>query len=133
MATFNYARSRETALRLLRKFGHDPRKENDTFIRRTTVATGGGATNFWETIAPGVPVTVDYPCVAAVVDYSANDRNDGSIQDRDRRVLLLPEDSTFAPTDDDRFVIAGTALEIIRVKPLEPAGVNVLYDAQVRG
>ena len=70
----------------------------------------------------------DYGVVLPYGDGSASVA-DSLIQQGDRQVFI--QIST-EPKTTDKITIAGMTFNIIAVKPLEPAGVNVLYELQIR-
>jgi hypothetical protein len=94
-------------------------------LRKTTETAGP---NEW---TPGVPVVTD----TAVTILSGNfrlDQIDGTlIQATDR--LITMEARTVVPSPGDSLLIGGKDHEVIMVRPLDPGGVAVLYEVQVRG
>jgi hypothetical protein len=119
MTTFNYTRSRATADRLITRFGQAGA------IRRNTAGDGDP----WE---PGAGTDTDHSVQLAVIDYTSRDRDGTLIQQSDRRVLISAQGLAITPTSGDQVVIGGQAYAIIDVKPLEPGGTVVMYEAQVR-
>lgn len=128
MTGFNYAKSRATAARLIKKFGQAGT------IRRTTM-TGGDPWN-------PTPETNDYPCTLVVTEYTLKERESSLIGTSDKKVLISTEGvsipaydndpaSANAPTERDQIVIKGRAHEVVRVDPLEPGDTVVLWTCQV--
>ncbi|MCV0371666.1 hypothetical protein [Filomicrobium sp.] len=128
MAGFNYAKSAQTAARLIKRFGQTGA------IRRKT-RTGGTDWN---------PETqdIDYPCTLVVTEYSLKERESSLIGTSDKKVLISTEGVSIpayadapasgnAPTERDQIVIKGRAHEVVRVDPLEPGGTVVLWTCQV--
>lgn len=118
MAKFDYARSRATAERLIKRFGQQGA------IRRTTM-TGGDPWN-------PTPETNDYNCTLVVIEYSLRERESSLIGATDKKVLISPEGLTIEPTASDQVVVGGKPHEIVRVDPLDPGGTVVMWDAQTR-
>lgn len=120
MASFDYARPRATADRLIAKFGQAGA------IRRTTA--GGG--DPW---SPTPGTTTDHACTLVVTEYSVREREGTLIQARDKKVLVATEGLNIEPTEADQIVVQGQAMEIIDVAPLAPGGDVVMYTIQARG
>jgi hypothetical protein len=117
MAQFNYARTRSTAERLIERFGQTGA------LRRTT--SDNDPFNPSQT-------TTDHDCAFAVLDYSKSVVDGTVIQQNDQMVYLSTKGLTIAPETTDRLVVGGTALTIVSVKPLSPAGMTIFYELQVR-
>ena len=119
MATYDYSPLVVTATRLIAKFGAS------AIIRRPVAGTVGDA---WTTteITP-----VDHACTAVLTDYNARDIDGSIIQANDRRVLI---DSSIdiEPNSTDSFVSGGIQYAIISVNEVNPGGVKILYQLQVR-
>lgn len=119
MQSFDYARSRSSADRLIERFGQAGA------IRRTGAATGDA----WNP-TPSAPA--DHPCTLVVDDYEAGEIDGSLIRQTDRKVLVSAEGLGIEPTAADRLVIGGSAMEIVNVRPLSPGGVVVLFEIQGR-
>jgi hypothetical protein len=117
MAGFDYTRSRETAVRLIEKFGQRGA------IRRATLS--GSSYDPVET-------HLDHPCT--LVDLDVEERSiDGSLVLRgDRTVYLSTEGLTIEPLRTDKVVIGSSPHTIVDVKPLQPAGLIVFWELQAR-
>jgi hypothetical protein len=77
------------------------------------------------------PVTTETQSVkCAVIDYPAALIDGSIIQVGDKKVIM--ESSATAPQAVDTLTVGATVYQIISVKPLEPAGINVIYTLQVR-
>ena len=119
--TFDYAGKRDTSDRLLTKFGQS------VSLRRTS-STG----NEWDPIV----TTADYATLAAILDYNSRQIDGENILVTDRRALIAAGPLTalgitsIAPPDS--IVVGGVAVPVVRVMPLNPAGVLVMYDCQLR-
>lgn len=111
MATFDYARTRATADRLITKFGQA------AIIRRIT-GTSGEA---WD---PSVTET-DYDCVVAVTGFQKIES--GNVQAGDKIIEVSAVGLDVEPTPKDKIVIDGAVHAIIRVEPLNPGGTIVKY------
>lgn len=121
MTAFDYARSRATADRLIKRFGQAGA------IRRS-VTTGGQSWN----PGSGSTVTTDYPCTLVLLDYSAREIDGSLIRATDKRVLIAKADLMIEPLQSDGLVIGGKAYSIMNVSPLSPGGTVVLYEVQAR-
>lgn len=117
MTAFDYVRAAATAHRLITKFGRA------ITIRRT--ASSGTA---W---APTLTPT-DHAATAAVLDYTARDIDGTLVKVGDRRVIISTSGVTIEPATQDRLIIGGEEMAIVRVTKLSPAGTVVYYEAQCR-
>lgn len=119
--TFDYAASRDDADELLAEFGQA------VSLRRVTAS--GPARE--PTLTPA-----DYATIAAIVDYSDRQVNGESILATDRRAIVAAGPLTAlgitSITPADKLVVGGVVVPIVRVMPLNPAGVTVMYDCQLR-
>ena len=118
---FDYIESRADADELIADFGAP------CALRRATVS--GPA---WEP----VQTTTDYATAAAVIDYSAYQRTDASILVNDRRALVAAGPLTAlgitAILPGDIMVIGDMEFPVVISKPVNPAGIVVLHDVQLR-
>ncbi|NKC29145.1 hypothetical protein [Brucella ciceri] len=117
MARFNYARSVQTANRLIDKFGQIGA------IRRTE--TSGDP---WD---PGTSDT-DYPCTLVALDYNQKDVDGTLIKSTDKKVYVATKGLTIQPTTTDKVIIGGIVSTIVQAKPLNPAGMIVYFELQAR-
>lgn len=117
---FDYSRPRATADRLIAKFGQ-------VGAIRRTVTTGGDPWN----PGSGTTETTNYPATLVMLDYEAREVDGSLIRATDKKVLVSA-DVSVEPAESDQLVVGGTALEIVSVKPLSPAGTVVLYEVQAR-
>lgn len=119
MTTFDYARTRATADKLLKYFGMS------AVLRRE-----------------GIP---DRVCIVAITDYSPRDASSQLANPTDRHVIMsaaTPEIQALPPNNElDQLVTfiqpGGTVVNEILpftcpAKPIAPAGVPVLYEFTVR-
>ena len=121
MTGFNYAAGRATADRLIARFGQAGairRKEDKP-----------------DNPEPWKPeqTEVDYPCKLVVLEYSAYELQGTLIEANDRKVYVAAGGLAVEPAVADKVIIGGSEFTIIRVSPLNPAGVVVYYELQVRG
>lgn len=93
-------------------------------IRRTTFAAGPNA---W---TPGTPTTADTPVKVISGAFEFGQIDGTLIRSTDRKITV--EAGQIAPTPDDKLLIGGVEHEIIAVMPLDPGGVALLYELQVR-
>jgi hypothetical protein len=117
MTTFNYARTRSTAERLIERFGQTGA------LRRTT--SDNDPFNPTQT-------TTDHACTFAILDYAKSAVDGTLIRQTDQQVYLSTAGLAIAPETTDRLVVGGTALTIVNVKPLSPAGTVLMWELQVR-
>lgn len=115
----NYANLQATSRRLLAKFG-----QSMTLTQETgsvyDADTGSVTSTTVTTIDNGV-----------ILPYSNGIQNatDSLIQQGDAQVLIQV---SVLPKPNDKLTIKSEVWTIINVKALEPSGVNVLYECQVR-
>lgn len=110
MSTHDYSRNVATANKLIAKYGRSltvERRANGVLVKATESD-------------------------AVILDYT-NDQIDGTrILRTDRQVFISVERLAFEPLPNDRLVVDGKSLIIVTIKPLNPAGVVVFYELQVR-
>lgn len=118
---FDYLESRDDADGLIADFGQ-------SVSLRRIVASG----NPWEP----VQTPTDYATTGAILDYTAQQRKDSDILVTDRRALVAAGPLTaFGITSiaaPDAIVVGGVAVPVVIAKPLNPAGVVVMFDCQLR-
>lgn len=121
MSTFDYARAKLSADRLITKFGQAGS------IRRTGAPSGPA-------YDPTPGAVVDHPARFAVMDYEASEIDGTRVLSTDKKALLAVGSLTITPALDDKLVEAdGTVYKIIPpLKPLSPAGTVVMYEIQCR-
>lgn len=115
----NYSNLKVTARVLLKKFG-----QSMTLTRQVA----GSYDPTTGSIALTTQTFVDF---GVVLPYSngVSSIDDSLIQTGDRQVFIQ---MSTEPKPTDKITIAGAVHNIVNVKPLEPAGVNVLYELQIR-
>lgn len=115
MAKFNYAKSRNTASRLIEKFGQRGA------IQRYTAGSG----------RPTYPET---PCDLVVLDYRTDQIDGTRITSKDRIIYISMKGIDFELAKEDRIRDGtGTVYEIIPpLKPLNPGGTTVYVEVQGR-
>lgn len=117
MPAFDYARSRATADRLIAKFGQTGA------IRRQT-ATGPDYNPTF--------TTADHTATFAVTEYESNEIDGSRILATDKKVLLKAGGLAVTPNTTDKLVIGSIEHSIVRVEPLAPGGVVVMFQLQCR-
>ena len=122
MPTFDYAKTRGTADRLLTKFGRS------ATLRQTSVAGGDP----WDP-GSGTPTTTDTAVTVAVIDW-ANNQIDGTlIRATDRHVLMSSEGLGVTPQLNDQLIVGGETLTLVEpLKQINPGGTVVVYDMNAR-
>lgn len=116
--TFDYAATAATALRLLQRFGAA------ATLKRTSAATYDPATGTSAETVTSLATT------AAVFDYPQKYVDGTLILSGDKQAYLA---ATQEPKQGDRLTWDGADREVVAVKAIAPAGVPVLYEAQIRG
>lgn len=118
---FDYLESRDDADELIAEFGQV------VAVRRTS-STGPAHD-------PTVS-TADYTTLAAILDYNSRQIDGQNILLTDRRALIAAGPLTALGitgiTPPDHLIVGGVAVPVVRVMPLNPAGVVVMYDCQLR-
>lgn len=95
-----------------------------------TIVRAGTSTGPTHNPTPGVPA--EHSCTV-VFDQWRADQIDGTlIQRGDLKILVAASGLAITPTPADTFRHAGKDYAIINVKPLQPAGVAVMYEMQCR-
>jgi hypothetical protein len=118
VASFNYPATAATATRLLVRFG----------AACTLVRTTEGAYN---PATGSNTVTVEnLPTTAAVFAYDQKYIDGTLILAGDQLAYCAP---AVEPKQGDSFTWAGVPRTVIAVKPISPAGIPVLFEAQIRG
>lgn len=113
MATFDYARARATAERLIAKFG-------TTGAIRRTVTSGPD-------YDPEI-IETDYPCTLVILEIDISKIDGTLIQQGDRMVYVSTKGLTIEVTVSDKLVIAEKEHVIKQCRPLSPAGLTVYYE-----
>lgn len=121
-AVFDYARSAQTALGLITKFGADvvlKRKQSTTYDPATSAGTSTGE---------------EEPVKGALLPYAPYviASSGGAIRQEDQRLLLAPQGMAGDPEPLDEVEVGGRNYTIISVQKIAPAEVAVVYDLQVR-
>lgn len=119
MPSWNYAEDRADADGMIAEAGQEG------IIRRAGESTGDP----WN---PTVGEPTDHPCLIVDFDFSAMEIDGSLIRAWDRRVLVSAGSLDIEPTEVDTIVIGGQEHAIVRVSPLAPGGVVVLYEIQAR-
>jgi hypothetical protein len=125
MTDFNYGRSAATAVRLLKRFG----------AAASVLRAGDGDPVYNPETGTTAPPEVALPTVAAVFDYEQKYIDGTLVKQGDKQALCSPtqkveQGDRLRYKSDTGADAVGT---VISVKPLAPAGVAVLYTAQIRG
>ena len=118
MTTFNYPATAATANRLLQRFGAAATVKHPT---GTAYDPDTGTT---------VPTYASTATTAAVFDYAQKYIDGTLILQGDKQAYCAP---AVAPVQGDQFDWQGVTYTVIAVKPVSPAGVPVLFEAQLRG
>lgn len=118
MSAFDYATSASTARRLLAQFGAP------ATIKRTGAAVYNPATG------TSVPAVTQLPTTAAVFAMPQKYINGTLVLEGDQQAYCDPGVPVL---QGDVFNWQGKDYQVVNVKPLAPAGVPVLFEAQIRG
>jgi hypothetical protein len=119
MAKFDYARSQTTALRMLDKFG-----QVGTIIRELP---GSGPV-----YDPGEPVSMPFPCIMAVLKFDSKDIDGTLIKSGDKKIYIAANGLAIVPATTDKLLIGSVSHTVVRVIPLNPAGIAVYFEVQAR-
>jgi len=117
VAKFDYNRAIATANRLIERFG-----QPGEIVRLT--ASGPA----WDPQA----LPTAYPCTVCMMNHSDAHMAGGLAQVGDRLVYVAVQGLPIKPTIADRMLVNGVDYEIIEVKPLDPAGIDVYYEINAR-
>ena len=122
MADYDYTRAAAASLKLLGKFG-----QNITLRKFGPGAYVNGAMT---------PTQTDYTIKGAVFDYLrmnfGETLQNGTLVSGADRNLFLAANSARPELDDHVILANGNEWNIVEIKPLEPAGVPVIYDCRIR-
>ena len=118
MTAFNYPNTAATATRLLQRFGAA------ATLKRQTTGT------YDPTTGTSPVTTTSMATTAAVFAYPQGYIDGTLILQGDQQAYMAPGE---APKQGDKLAWQGKDYEVVSVKPVSPAGVPVLYEAQIRG
>lgn len=116
--SFDYPKTAATATRLLKRFGAA------CTLKRTGPAEYDPATG------TNAPTITSLATTAAVFAYAQKYIDGTLILQGDQQALMDPATE---PKQGDVLVWQGTDYTVVAVKPVSPAGVPVLFEAQIRG
>lgn len=116
--SFDYAKTAATAHRLLLNFGSTAK------LRRQTAGAYNPSTG------TAAITTTEFDTVAVVFDYDQKYIDGTLVKQGDKQAYLDP---SYAPAQGDEFTWQGTKYQVVSYKAISPAGVPVLYEAQLRG
>jgi hypothetical protein len=115
----DYQRLQNRADDLITRYG------SPGYLRQAGVETGDDPWNK----TPGEPR--DYPCRVLVINYEDSEVDGTRVRREDKRALISAGDLPDV-TQANSLQAGGLWYEIIRLLPLRPASVTVIYEAQVR-
>lgn len=124
MPTFDYNRSKDTADRLIVRFGQS------AILSRTPVSGPSYDPVF------GTPQLFNIKI--AVLNYSNYEFGSGRIRVTDKKVLMSAKGLTIEPELTDKIIIGSVSHTIVGpdegngIRPLNPGGVAILYELQCR-
>ena len=118
MTAFNYPATAATATRLLERFGAA------ATIKRSTPGAYNPATGTM------TPTVTTHATTAAVFAFDQKYIDGTLVQAGDQRAYLAP---AVVPQQGDALTWDGRDWQVVAVKPVSPAGVPVLFEAQLRG
>jgi len=116
--TFDYARMKATADRLIAKFG-----QAATLRRPTWTGTE-------QNPVAGTPT--DYPVTVVVEVYAFSQIDGERVRRDDLKVLVARGALTVEPAVSDKIVIGGAEHAIVSVRPTNPGGTVVMHELQAR-
>lgn len=117
MATFDYAKSRATAERLIARFG------TAGAIRRT-VQSGPSY--------DPVLTDTDYPCTLVTLEYDDRDIDGTLVRTTDKKIYVSTAGLAITLDKSDKVIAGGEVYAIENLKPLSPAGIVVYYEVHGR-
>lgn len=117
MATFDYAKSRATAERLIARFG------TAGAIRRT-IQSGPSY--------DPVLTDTDYPCTLVTLEYEDAKVDGTLIRKTDKMIYISTAGLTITLAESDKVIADGKEYAIENLKPLSPAGIVVFWEVQGR-
>ena len=123
MARKDYTKTANTGLRLIEKAGSPSQ-----FLRDESVP------NPKPYDPPPIPVIVSYPCQAVKVPAGQKDivfLPEGTSLSTTAKILIDAVTFTEKPTVSDKILHVGTEWQIIAVKPLQPAEIDVMWTVYV--
>jgi hypothetical protein len=120
VSSFDYAKTAETATRLLARFG---RSAPLTRTAEGVYDTESGSTDEGSTTV--------YPAFGAKFDYEQREIDGTTILQGDARIYISPSLAVI-PEAGDTITFGSEVWQVVRSRPLEPAGAVVLHDVQVR-
>jgi len=113
--TFDYARSRATAERLIARFG--------TTATLHQITTSGDA---W------APTTTETDTTVRAVDLSQRLRDaSGTLTGESLRTLYVSTSAGVTPAKGDKITVGGIRHEIAEVRTLNPGGVAVMHEVDL--
>jgi hypothetical protein len=118
MTAFNYPATAATATKLLQRFGAACTIKHPT------------GTAYDPDTGTMTPTYTDTPSTAAVFAYAQKYIDGTLILQGDQQAYCAPG---VEPKQGDVMTWAGVDYTVIAVKPVSPAGVHVLFEAQLRG
>ena len=118
MTAFNYPATAATATRLLKRFG-----------AACTIKRVSG-TAYDPSTGTMAPTYTSLATTSVVFDYAQKYVDGTLILQGDKQAYCAP---AVAPVQGDQFDWKGVTYTVIAVKPVSPAGVPVLFEAQLRG
>jgi len=119
MTAFNYPVTAATATRLLKRFG-----------ATAALVRAEGPPVYDPETGQTAPADVSTPTTAAVFAYDQKFIDGTLVLQGDQQAFCAPG---VEPKQGDRFQWQGKVYTVVAVKPLSPAGVPILFTAQIRG
>lgn len=114
---FDYVNARATAERLLANFGQA--------ATLTQIANSGTAYNPTQT-------ETDHACTVVILDWKQSDIDGTLVLQGDKKAYISTQGLTATPSKNDRLTVGSEVHEIVNLMPLSPAGLVVMWQAQIR-
>ena len=121
MSAFDYPGISASALEILRKFGAAQT------VRTTTAGTYDPATD-----TTSGATTTDHSVIGVLLSYRTADIDGTLIKSGDMRFLFSASGLSFVPDPTCVVIVNSYVWHVQNVRRIEPSGVGVLYDLQVR-
>lgn len=115
--TFDYARPKATADRLLTRYG-----QAGKLLKYTKSGPAYDPVITWP----------EHDCTFAVMEYANREVDGTRVLATDKKVILAKGSLSVDPTTADKLKIGTVEHSIIRVEPLAPGGVTVMFTLQCR-
>lgn len=116
-----YSGLQETSSRLIKEYGAE------VTLTRTTLGTFDPVSG-----STSGETTTNFKCHAVLTNYDIKHINDTQIQLGDKKVTLSAKDLGTKPEMTDTISEGGITYSIKNIQPLNPGGIDLIYELQCR-